>query len=79
MGEQKLSSDVISLLETACSENIKNFDIVVHNDDTAGQGYLGEMVRNLLVICTWLGYRHTSLCETSSLLGYAFFVFASRF
>lgn len=44
MTENKLSSDIISLLEEACHGTIDNYEVTVHGDDSGGQGYLGEMV-----------------------------------
>lgn len=44
MGEQKLSSEIISLLDEICNHEIENFDILVHEDSAVGQGYLGELV-----------------------------------
>lgn len=45
MGEQNLSKKIISLLEQACGTNdIHNYEMIVHNDNAIGQGYLGELV-----------------------------------
>lgn len=44
MGEQKLPSEIIPLLEEACQESLKNFDLTVHEVGSARQGYMGEMV-----------------------------------
>lgn len=44
MAEQKLSSDIVALLQEACEDTINSFDLIVHQDNGGGQGYMGEMV-----------------------------------
>lgn len=44
MSERKLSTEIISVLEKACGDNIGKYEVVIHEDDTSGEGYIGEMV-----------------------------------
>lgn len=44
MGEKNLPENIICLLEKACGDSIKHYEVIVHEVDSAGQGYLGEMV-----------------------------------
>lgn len=44
MGEQKLSPEIISVLEKATSSNINEYNVEVHGNSSGGDGYIGEMV-----------------------------------
>lgn len=44
MCNEKLTPEIISLLENAVKESLENFEVVVHDESAAGQGYLAEIV-----------------------------------
>lgn len=45
MGSNELSPEIVSLLEKAVNDDIDNYNVVIHDENAAGQGYLGELVR----------------------------------
>lgn len=47
---EKLSPEIVRLLEEACDNDIKNYTVTFQNEDSSGQGYLGEMVINLKIL-----------------------------
>lgn len=44
MSEQKLSLDIISLLEEACEETINNLEILNYEEHGVRSGFLSDMV-----------------------------------